>query len=151
MGRRRHARETALQILYQIDMTDIPHEQAFDLFYEHFDVPAFVRPFSEQLVQGVAQHKSEIDGMIVSASQHWRINRMSIIDRNVLRIALFEMLYCPDIPLKVSLNEAVDLGKTFGSEESGSFINGILDHLLPELRKAGRIDDASEKQRAVPE
>ena len=73
--------------------------------------------------------------MIVAASENWRLERMSIIDRNVLRIALFEMLYCPEIPPKVSINEAIDLGKTFGSPDSGAFINGILDHLLREVNR----------------
>jgi len=94
-----------------------------------------VRPFAEQLLYGVHAHRDELDGMIVAASEHWRLERMSIIDRNVLRIALYEMLYRAEIPPKVSVNEAIDLGKTFGSPDSGAFINGILDHLLPEVSR----------------
>ncbi len=94
-----------------------------------------IRPFAEQLVRGVHLHQAEIDQMIVSASENWRIDRMSIVDRNILRIALFEMLYCPDVPPKVSINEAIDIGKKFGSEDSGAFINGVLDHVLGTMQK----------------
>ena len=101
------------------------------------DFAESVRPFAEQLLNGVYQHRDELDAMIVAASENWRIERMSIIDRNVLRIALYEMLYRLEIPPKVSINEAIDLGKTFGSPDSGSFINGILDHLLREVNRIG--------------
>lgn len=94
-----------------------------------------VLPFAEHLVNGVHFHRDQIDDMIAAASENWRLARMSIIDRNVLRIALFEMLYCLEIPPKVSINEAIDLGKTFGSPDSGAFINGILDRLLPEASR----------------
>ena len=140
MGQRRKSREIALQMLYQMEMTGQPAPEVIDLYYEltsadnrkNPDFDEAVRPFAEQLVNGVYSHRDELDRMIVTASENWRIERMSIIDRNVLRIALFEMLYCLEIPPKVSINEAIDLGKTFGSPDSGAFINGILDHLLPE-------------------
>ena len=78
-------------------------------------------------------HRQEIDRLIESHSEHWRLDRISVIDRNILRIAIFELLYCDEIPPKVTLNEAIDLGKRFGSEESGSFINGILDRIQREV------------------
>lgn len=143
MGQRRKSREVALQMLYQLEMTgQAPHE-VIDLFYElaaeeedrKAGVAMSARPFAERIVNGVYLHRDEIDRMIVEASENWRLERMSIIDRNVLRIAVFEMLYCLEIPPKVSINEAIDLGKTFGSPDSGSFINGILDHLLPEINR----------------
>ncbi len=146
IGRRRRSREIALQILYEMEVTKAPPDEAIKQYYElytdeesededlKFDIPMSVRPFAEQLVYGVELHHAEIDKLIGSASQHWRIERMSIVDRNILRIALYEMLHCPDIPPKVSINEAVDLGKTFGSGDSGGFINGILDHLLADLQ-----------------
>jgi len=137
-SRRRRSRELALQLLYQIDMVGLSPEEALQLYYEHFSASPEVRPFAEELVNGVFINKEEIDRLIVSASKHWRLERMSIVDRNILRIALYEMLYCTSIPPKVSINEAIDLGKTFGNEDSGSFINGILDHLLPTLRREGR-------------
>jgi len=80
-------------------------------------------------VEGVLQHKDEIDQFIERFSNNWKISRMSRVDRNIMRIAVFEILYCDDIPFKVSINEAVDLGKRYGTEESGAFINGILDSI----------------------
>lgn len=132
-------------MLFEMDVTGTHPEEALQLFYElstdadepGVRAPQSVRPFAEYIIRGVHMHREEIDKLIASASEHWRIERMSVVDRNILRIALFEMLYCPDIPPKVSINEAVDLGKAFGTEESGAFINGILDHLLPDLRPAG--------------
>ena len=143
MGQRRRSREIALQVLYQMEVIEVPPEEALRLYYQCFDSPLELRPFCEELVRGVYLHKLEIDGVIASASEHWRLERMSIVDRNILRIALYEMLYCSSIPPKVSINEAIDLGKMYGSSESGSFINGILDHVLPELSKNRR--DAKEK------
>ena len=130
-------------MLYQMEMTAQPPHEVIDLYYQiasgedgkSADLAESVRPFAEQLVNGVYQHRDELDEMIVAASENWRLERMSIIDRNVLRIALFEMLYCPEIPPKVSINEAIDLGKTFGSPDSGAFINGILDRLLREVNR----------------
>ncbi|WP_244084346.1 transcription antitermination factor NusB [Desulforhabdus sp. TSK] len=141
VSRRRRSREIALQVLYAMEMSETPPEQAMELYYRLFeddedldvDIPMEVRPFAEKLIMGVELHQSELDALIGSASQHWRLYRMPVVDRNILRIALFEMLHCPDIPPKVSINEAVELGKHFGSEDSGAFINGILDHILPEL------------------
>ena len=144
MGQRRKSREIVLQMLYQMEMTGQPPHVVIDLYYElasgdddnkNPNFAKAVRPFAEQLLYGVHAHRDELDGMIVAASEHWRLERMSIIDRNVLRIALYEMLYRAEIPPKVSVNEAIDLGKTFGSPDSGAFINGILDHLLPEVSR----------------
>lgn len=141
MGQRRQSREIALQMLYQLEMSDLHPYEAIELYYqvvsdnedEPSEIPETIRPFAEMLVNGVYGHREEIDRMIVSASENWRLERMSVIDRNVLRIAVFEMLYCLEIPPKVSINEAIDLGKTFGSPDSGAFINGILDHILPDI------------------
>jgi N utilization substance protein B len=151
MGQRRRSREIALQILYRIDMTESPPDEAISLHYElvttsedhEVQVPHPVRPFAEHLIRGVYLHQAEIDQIIVSASDHWRLDRMSIVDRNILRIALFEMLYCPDVPPKVSINEAIDMGKKFGSEDSGAFINGVLDHILGNLQKADQTSELS--------
>ena len=89
--------------------------------------------FAKRIVLGVMEHRQEIDRLIKERSENWRLDRMTIIDRNILRIAIFELLYCDDIPPKVTLNEAIDLGKRYGSEESGSFINGILDRIQNEV------------------
>ena len=88
--------------------------------------------FLKRLVLGVLEHFSELDRLIAKYSENWRLDRINMIDRNILRIALFELLYCEEIPPKVTINEAIDLGKRFGSEDSGSFINGILDRIQNE-------------------
>jgi N utilization substance protein B len=131
----------ALQTLYQMDISGMAPEEGLRLYYDHFDAPLPARPFTEQLVLGVYDHQSELDQFITSAAENWRVERMAPVDRNILRMALYEMLFCADIPPKVSINEAIDLGKKFGSEDSGSFINGILDHLLLKLHQEGQISD----------
>jgi N utilization substance protein B len=145
-----------LQVLCQLEVSEVSAEEALRLYYDliefdpesiaKFNVPPESRPFAEQLVYGVFFNKSEIDDLLTSASEHWRLERMSVVDRNVLRIAVFEMLHCADIPPKVSINEAIEMGKTFGSVESGAFINGVLDHLFAKLRKDGRISKGAEVQ-----
>ena len=90
-----------------------------------------------KLVNGVLETKGELDALIDRFSKNWDISRMSCVDRNVMRIAVFELRYCDDIPPKVSINEAVDVGKKFGTEESGAFINGIMDSIRGELEKEG--------------
>jgi len=89
--------------------------------------------FAKRIVLGVMEHRQEIDRLIEERSENWRLDRMTMIDRNILRIAIFELLYCSEVPPKVTLNEAIDLGKRFGSEESGSFINGVLDRIQNEV------------------
>lgn len=155
VGSRRRSREIALQILYQMEVTETAPDEAINRYYELAareeeeedvdeatpEIPMAVRPFAEQIVYGVEVNRDEIDRLIASASQHWRIERMSIVDRSILRLAVFEMLHCPDIPPKVSINEAIDLGKTFGSPESGSFINGILDQLMLQIDRKDKPKD----------
>ena len=85
-----------------------------------------------RLVLGVLEHRQEIDRLIEKYSENWRLDRMDVIDRSILRMAVFELLYCDEIPPKVTLNEAIELGKRYGSEDSGSFINGILDRIQNE-------------------
>ncbi|MDR3566699.1 MAG: transcription antitermination factor NusB [Syntrophobacteraceae bacterium] len=144
MGQRRKSREIALQMLYQLEMTLESPQDVVDSYIEmelsgkdgDTELCDAVRPFAEHLLTGVYLHRDELDNMITAASANWRLERMSIIDRNVLRIALFEMLHCREIPPKVSINEAIDLGKTFGSPDSGAFINGILDNLLQAVNRS---------------
>jgi transcription antitermination protein NusB len=135
MRQRRKAREIALQVLYQLDVLKIDVEGAIELFWDNFDAPEEVRKFSHQLIEGTWSNVDEIDRLISSCSENWSIARMSKVDKNILRMAVYELLYCQDIPPKVTLNEAIDLGKVYGSENSGSFINGILDALYARLRK----------------
>lgn len=140
MGSRRRARERALQALYQLDMA--PSTSAQEALESAWSASAEEGPrdeeahaFAMELVDGVREHLSEIDKLIEKHSHNWRIDRMSRIDRNVLRLGIFELGHRPEIPKKVSINEAVELGKLFGTEESSSFINGLLDRVAQALGK----------------
>ena len=127
MGTRRRARELAMQALFYMDMNDEHSEELLDRFCQNFSPSHRTMSFLLKIVNGVLGARSEIDVLIERFSQNWKIQRMSLVDRNVMRIAVYELLYCEDIPPKVSINEAVDVGKKYGSEESGAFINGIID------------------------
>lgn len=135
---RRLARETALQVLFQKDLTkDALHtEQAVECWADEFGVPEASRIFARQLVNGTLENLAEIDNRIASYAQEWALNRMAYVDRNVMRLASFEILYCPEIPGRVSLNEAIELAKCFGGEDSAKFVNGILDKVVESVRKA---------------
>jgi len=132
LGKRRKSREFALQVLYQLDVTKQDGIKAIAQGKEHFSPNEEKDEFVERIVLGVLGHGHEIDRLIEQYSENWRLERMSIVDRNILRMAIFELLYCEEIPPKVTMNEAVDLGKKYGSEDSGSFINGILDRIQNE-------------------
>jgi N utilization substance protein B len=151
MGARRTGRERALQALYQLDMTDGDARAALEAAWasaaspeagadgaadgtESTDDPS-ARTFAEELVLGVREHLSDIDGLIQDHSHNWRLERMARIDRNILRLGIFELKYRADIPRKVTLNEAIELGKRFGTEESSAFINGLLDRVAVALEK----------------
>jgi len=140
LGRSRHgsiprkkSREFALQVLYQLTITKQDGITALTQFQENFLSDGKADDFLKRLVQGVLEHCTELDRLIEQYSENWRLERIDLVDRNILRMALFELLYCEDIPPKVTLNEAIDLGKRFGSEDSGSFINGILDRIQHEV------------------
>lgn len=135
MGHRRQAREAAMQALYSVDMSLLDPEEALQRHCHNFPPPRATRKFFYLIVRGVLDRQEEIDRVIEAYSSNWKVRRMACVDRNVLRMAVYEMLYCPDIPLKVSINEAVDIGKKFGTEESGAFINGILDAISKALKQ----------------
>ena len=147
MRGRRKAREIALQVLYGLNFVDIDVQKALDLFWGNFVAPKAAKEFAAFLVQGTCEHKEELDKLIAGCSDNWSLGRMSKVDINILRLAAFEFLYCDDIPPKVTLNEAVDLGKTFGSENSGSFINGILDALNLKLNNKNATNLLDRKSR----
>lgn len=139
MGARRTARERALQALYQVDMAPGSRiGEALDAAWAAAEVAnteAEAVKFARELAEGVQSHREEIDQLIEKHSHNWRLDRMSRIDRNVLRLGVFELKYRPDIPKKVSINEAVELGKNFGTEESSAFVNGLLDRVAVALGK----------------
>jgi N utilization substance protein B len=138
MGHRRKAREVALQVLYQMDILKVDAKEAIQLFWENFNVPDNVKDFSVHLIEGTWDRLEEIDEVIRKCSENWSLDRMAKVDKSILRMSVFELLYCDDIPPKVTLNEAIDLGKEYGSENSGSFINGILDALYAEMRNENK-------------
>ncbi|HDQ04234.1 MAG TPA: transcription antitermination factor NusB [Deltaproteobacteria bacterium] len=135
MRGRRKAREIALQVLYSLNFVSIDVEKALDLFWGNFTAPQEAKDFAASLVHGTWEHKDELDKLISGSSDNWSLGRMSKVDISILRMAAFEFTYCEDIPPKVTINEAIDLGKTFGSENSGAFINGILDALKLKISK----------------
>jgi N utilization substance protein B len=135
MGSRRKAREAAVQMLYQMDVCGIEAAEAISLFWKHLGVPAEQDPFADQLVLGFGPVREEIDAKIRSVSRHWRLERMSRVDRNIIRLAAYELMHAADIPRRVTLNEAVELAKRFGNEESPAFVNGVLDRIADEVGK----------------
>ena len=133
MRKRTRSRELALQLLYQIDAREDDVLATMEQFFESEAAEdEEVRVFARQLVTGTRDSAEEIDEILTAAAENWRLNRMALVDRNILRMAVFEMLHIEEIPAKVSINEAIELGKRFSTKQSGSFINGILDRIRRE-------------------
>ena len=129
MRKRTQAREYALQLLYQIDLTGGNLEEVFKDFWQSNPSSADIREFSERVTRGALAHKKEIDETIIRYTENWNLDRMAVVDRNVLRLATFELLYAEDIPPKVTINEAVNMAKKYSQVESGKFVNGVLDKI----------------------
>ncbi len=139
-----------MQALFFIDMRpDAEEEDPLALFCRTCPPPKSSLELFTQLVQGVRQHCGQIDRIIERFSNNWKISRMAGVDRNVMRLAVYELLCCADIPPKVSINEAIDIGKKYGTEESGAFINGILDAIHLAVEKDG-LTLADEPAQAAP-
>ncbi|MBI5892251.1 MAG: transcription antitermination factor NusB [Deltaproteobacteria bacterium] len=134
MGSRTSAREISLQVLYQLDVRDDDIEDAVAAHLSA-SLSKDVKDYAHKLVKGVCEYKDKIDSLIEASSENWSLKRMALVDRNILRLSIFEMLYCEDIPHKVAIDEAVELGKKFGAKDSGAFINGILDKISKETAK----------------
>jgi N utilization substance protein B len=140
MGTRRISRETALQFLYQEDFTLGPGQQhgydleeRFGFFCSLYQVNKKARPYAVELLGGVGQHLAEIDAVISEAAQNWRLTRLAATDRNLLRVAVYEIVYRQDVPGQVAINEAVEIAKRFAGEDSPKFINGVLDAVLSKI------------------
>ena len=131
MGDRRQARELALQALFFFDMDKSDPGQSLEVFCANNEekLTQGVKPFFLDLVQGVVEHQSKIDDLLNQYSKNWKLSRMPVVDRNIMRIATFEFLKRTDIPCSVTINEAVEIGKKYGTRDSGSFINGVLDRI----------------------
>ncbi len=123
-GPRRQARELALQCLFQLDQTG---NADLELIRVHFQAPKKAMGFATTLVDGVKDHLAELDELITAHSENWKISRMAVVDRNLLRIAFFEFIHCAEIPAVVTLNEIIEIAKRFSTDEGPAFINGILD------------------------
>ncbi|MDD2234203.1 MAG: transcription antitermination factor NusB [Desulfitobacteriaceae bacterium] len=138
---RRLAREITLQVLFQLDFTkeNLDLNRMAELWGEEFAVPKSSIAFAQQLIRGTVEHLAEINRKIAALAEGWTVERMANVDRNIMRLAAYEIFYRDDIPERVTINEAVELAKQFGSEESGKFINGILDRLVNGKQK----DDVS--------
>ena len=130
MRKRSKARESALQILYQIDATGDPVDAVLNQYWHTRNRNPEVVDFANEVVKGTIEHLSEIDAIISQHSESWEISKMPIIDRNILRFAIYEILYMDDIPPKVTIDEAIDLANDYGTPNSGKFINGILDKIM---------------------
>jgi N utilization substance protein B len=132
MGMRRKAREVALQALYQEELLEQGKPLSFEQFCSHFQVNKKAIPYAWTLLVGIREKEKEIDQRISIHAENWRLERMSVIDRNILRLAVFELIYQNDIPASVAINEAVEIAKRYSTDDSGPFINGILDAMAKE-------------------
>ncbi len=128
--KRRRSREYALQILFQLDLTDEKlDEEAWSKFWEGNKEDNDVKEFTSSIVRGTRENLNAIDKIIKKAAEHWSIDRMAVVDRNILRAATYELFYRKDIPPSVTINEAIEISKKYSTEDSAAFINGILDKI----------------------
>ncbi len=136
---RRDARDWVVQLLFQMDLNP-PKDMrpVFEHFWANIEAGKKEREFAERITRGVMSRKGEIDATISDAVEHWDVARLAVIDRNVIRMAVYEMLHCMDVPPVVSINEAVDIAKYFGTAESGRFVNGVLDRIREGLDRPSR-------------
>lgn len=133
---RRISRETALQVLYQVDITgETDIEGAIENWAVEFSIPKKSLEYTLKLVKGSLQYKNEIDEKIGITAHEWAVDRMNNVDRNLMRLAVYEMLYCQETPQRVTVNEAIEIAKKFGGEDSAKFINGILDKFMDAAEK----------------
>lgn len=151
---RHQSRQVALQVLYAVDVMGQrrssqapPSEQSFESVAANFDLPEGARAFAKQLVAGVMAHRDELDARIAEHAKHWRLARMAAVDRNVLRLAVYELEH-GDPPANVILDEAVELARRFGDDPSPAFVNGVLDAVARSVRP-GEMKDASRRPRAA--
>lgn len=129
MRKRTEGRECALQILYQIDMTSDEPKKSLEIFWADHEADEEVKAFATELVTGTMENIAKLDELIIKYASNWELNRMAKVDRNIMRLGTYELMYRGDIPPKVTINEAVELAKKFGDTESGKFVNGILDKI----------------------
>lgn len=149
MRKRTRAREFALRILYKQDLDPEPAETLLGTYWESNPVPPEVQSYAERIVRGTLAHLEEIDSIVSKYAENWELRRMAVVDRTILRFSTYELLYLEDIPPKVVINEAVDIAKKFSQEDSGKFVNGILDkinHTEPRRTEEGKKREAGETE-----
>lgn len=162
MGSRRQAREFALQALYQCDALNQWDQSAIELYFSAFHAGDLevedeedsvrlqkVAEFSRSLLSGVVSNIEAIDNQIASASEHWSLSRMARVDRNILRLGTYELNFLSDVPVSVSINEAIEVAKRYGSDDSPMFINGVLDKIATRVKKGQALPTVVEEKKAV--
>jgi transcription antitermination factor NusB len=133
MGTRRQGREAALKLLYALDITQTEVEDVVNAPWTAEIIPPDTRDFVMALVRGVSSHREHIDAVIRTWSTHWSLDRIGTVERNLLRLAIFELLFMPDIPPNVTINEAIEVAKSYGGDEAWVFVNGVLDRIKQEV------------------
>jgi N utilization substance protein B len=148
MGSRRQGREMALQALYRAEVTGDASPQAIELLWEHFEAPIEARGFALELVHGVLEHQGDIDARLTEAAENWSLGRLSRVDLNVLRIAVYELQQKGErLPTSVVLDEAIEIARRFGGEDSSQFVNGILDRIADMLGIRERREPSAPEER----
>ena len=137
MGTRRRARELALQLLYQYELTDAPPEEMQAGLEEWRNAGESVREFADALLRGTLERLTEIDDELGRQTTHWRLERLAAVDRNIIRLAMYELIYLTDTPHAVVIDEAIEIAKKYGAKDSGRFVNGVLDGFVKRRAEAG--------------
>jgi len=146
--KRRRAREYALQILFQLEITGSElNNEALNEFWEGKNEASEVKEFTESIVRGTTEHIVSLDEIIKNAAEHWSLDRMAVVDKNILRAAAYELLYRKDIPPSVAINEALEIAKKYSTEESAPFLNGILDKIAKGKITAGKQKKPAKKKK----
>lgn len=130
MSKSRNAREFALKVLFQVEVGKLPPDEALEVSFEEARPPQDDRPYIEELVRGVAAEEAELDRVIEALAEGWRLDRLAKVDKNVLRVALYELKHHPELPVSMVINDAVEIAKKYSTEDSGRFVNGILGGYL---------------------
>jgi N utilization substance protein B len=137
MGTRRRARELALQLLYQYELTDAAPEEMQAGLEEWRNSSEGVRDFADTLLRGTLEKLTEIDDELGAQTTHWRLERLAAVDRNIIRLAMYELMYLSDTPHAVVIDEAIEIAKKYGAKDSGRFVNGVLDGFVKRRAEAG--------------
>ena len=134
MGRRRKAREETLRILFRLEFEENLAETELDKYWEDKKASEEIKEYSNWLVNGIVSNQREIDNIIQQVSEHWRISRMALVDRNILRMAVFELLYEENLAPAIVINEAIEIAKKYSGDEAATFVNGVLDAIRKSLK-----------------